>query len=114
MKKTLEGTDANEIEKIKRLLAKHGKFDVELQIEYDECKDIVKHGIPVLIDQRGENKDKEKWILEYQNLLSASLNVRQSNEIYLKKIITEMEKFITWEIIVKDLIHDAYTYKSKK
>lgn len=48
--KTLEGIDAKEIEKIKRLLAKHDKFDVELQTKYDECKDIVQHGIPVLTD----------------------------------------------------------------
>lgn len=41
--KTLEGTNGKEIDKINRLLAKHDKFDIQLQTEFDECKDMVKY-----------------------------------------------------------------------
>lgn len=44
--KTMAKAEIEEIEKIKRLLAKHNKFDEQLQFEYDECKDTVQRGFP--------------------------------------------------------------------
>lgn len=112
--KNLEGADAKEIEKIERILAKHDKFDAELQNKYDECKDVIQHGIPMLVDQKGEIKDKDKWIIECQSFLNVSLNVARTDEIELKETTSKMERFVTLEIVVRDAIYDVDTYKLEK
>lgn len=89
--KNLEGADAKEIEKIERLLAKHDKFDAKLKKEYDECKDVIQHGIPMLVDQKGEIKDKDKWIVKCQSLLSVALDVAQIDGIELKETTAQMD-----------------------
>lgn len=112
--KTMAKVETKEIEKTKRLLAKHNKFYEELQFEYDECKHTIQHSFPKLIDYKGEIKDKDVWILECCSLLNAALDIVQIDRIELKETVKQMENIVTLEVIVRDIIHDADTYKSKK
>lgn len=112
--KIMPKDEIKEIEKIKSLLAKHNKFDEELQFEYDECKDTVQHGFPEIIDQKGEIKDKDVWISKCCSLLNAALNISQFDGIELKETVKQMENFVMLEVIVRYIIHGVDIYKSEK
>ncbi|XP_059069861.1 uncharacterized protein LOC131859797 [Cryptomeria japonica] len=101
------------IEEIQGLIDAHERFGEELKSEFDECKEITRYGFVELIDQNGGIKDKDKWLLECHTLLNSSLDVSHFDGLELTRTMEQMENFITWEIVVRDLIHDADTYKSE-
>lgn len=109
--RTTSKAELKEIEKIERLLEKHNEFDEQLQYKYDECKEMVQHGFPELIDKNGQIKDRDKWIPKCRGLLNYALNIAQIDGVELKGTTEHMENFITWEIVVRNLIQDADTYK---
>lgn len=46
------------INKVKKLIDIHERFTTELKIEYKDCKGVVNHGFPSVVDDIGVIKDK--------------------------------------------------------
>lgn len=102
-------TDNAIIEKIQRLIKKHEKFDADLKVEYDDYQGIVRHGIPEVIDETGQIKDRNVWITECQSILNASLVIARTDTLDMAETTDQLESFVTIEIAVWDIIVNSTT-----
>lgn len=102
------------INKVKKLIDTHQGFTTELNIEYEECKGIVNHGFPSMVDDTWLMKDKHQWITECRSLLSSALSVAHADVLDMNEMREQVEGFVTTEIAVRDIIFNATTYKQEK
>lgn len=69
------------INKVKKQIDTHEGFTIELKIEYEECKGIVNHGFPSVVDDTGVIKDKNQWITECRSLFNSALSVARADTV---------------------------------
>lgn len=102
------------INKVKRLIDAHQEFTTKLNTEYEECKGIINHGFPSVVDDAGVMKDKHQWITECKSLLNSALSVARADALDMNETREQVEGFVIANIAVRDIIINATTYKEEK
>lgn len=109
-----KSVDEKVVEKIQRRLNKHKAFGVDIKQGFTNCKDIVRYGVPDIVDDADQLKDKGIWIIECQNVLNTSLNVSRADVLDMKEIGENMERMVTMEIVIRDIIFNTSTHQDNK
>lgn len=84
---------------------------MELKSEFDDCQQIVQHGVPSLVDDAGVIKDKTIWISECKSMLSAAQAIARADVLDMNHTTDQLEDFYVIENAAKDVIFNTTTYK---